>query len=154
MELVKWEPFKELEALDDRFERVWRDVVGQRDWMRPVWDDRNREATGWRPAVNVFEDTDKLYIEAQVPGIEMKDVEITVKDHSVQIRGLRKMEHEDKKEGYHFIEATYGTFGRTFSLPPYVDPDQAKATYDKGVLTVAFPKREEAKPRKITIESK
>lgn len=151
MNLMKVEPFKELEALNERFDRLWSELFGRR--IRPAWNERNWELVNWRPAVNVFEDTDRLYIEAQVPGIDMKHVDITVNDHTVEIRGERKLEHEDKKDGYHFIEAAYGTFSRSFSLPSYVDPDKAKATYDKGVLTVSFPKRAEAKPKKILIES-
>lgn len=145
--LVKWEPYEDIERTFDNF-------FGRNFWPRALWDDRNGEVTKWRPAVNVYETKENLSIEAQLPGIDMKDVNISVTDHTLEIRGERKMEHEEKKEGYHFREAQYGNFARSFSLPSYVDPDQAKATYDRGVLSITVPKQEKVKPRAIPIEAK
>ncbi len=145
--LVKWNPYRELEQTFDDF---WG-----RDWFtRPLWDDRNEGVATWKPAVNVYENKENLYIEAQLPGIDMKDVNLSVTDHTLDIRGERKVEHEEKKEGYHFREARYGTFARSFTLPSYVAPEKAKASYDRGVLTLTVPKMEEAKPRVIPIEAK
>ncbi len=148
--LMKWNPYKEIErTFDDLFDRGL--------FLHPLWDDRsveNVETAHWRPAVNVYEDKDTLHIEAQLPGVDMKDIELSVSDHTLQVRGERKVEHEENKDGYHFKEARYGTIARSFSLPSYVDPGQAKATYDRGVLTITVPKQEKVKPRAIPIEAK
>ncbi|MFB3115518.1 MAG: Hsp20/alpha crystallin family protein [Nitrospirales bacterium] len=144
--LVKWDPFREIEQT-----LGW---WGTQPFRRPLWDDRNERTVNWAPAVNVYEDTESLYLETQLPGIDMKDVNISVTDRLLEIHGERKVEHEDNKDGYHFREAHYGTFGRSFNLPKYVTPNEAKATYDKGVLIVKVPKQEEAKPKLIPIESK
>ncbi|RMH37793.1 MAG: Hsp20/alpha crystallin family protein [Nitrospirae bacterium] len=147
MMLVKWDPFTEMEkSLSELFRRPWA--------LRPVWDDRNVEAVTWKPAVNVYEDKDNLYIEAQLPGIDLKDVHVSVSDHTLQLRGERKLEHEENRDGYHVMEAQYGSFARSFTLPSYVDPDKAKATYDRGVLTITIPKQEQARARIIQIEAK
>ena len=145
--LVRWNPYREVERSFDEF-------FG-RDWdVRPLWDDKNGQVGTWKPAVNVYEDKDSMYIEAQLPGIDMKDVNLSVTDHALELRGERKVEHEEKKDGYHFREARYGAFARTFALPSYVDPGKAKASYERGVLTISVPKQEEAKARVIPIEAK
>lgn len=145
--LVKWDLFKDME----RTLGLWEPMP----FRQPVWDDRNDQAViNWTPAVDVYENKENLYLEAQLPGIEMKDVNISVTDHTLQVRGERKAEHAEKEDSYHFREARYGTFDRSFSLPSYVNPDEAKAGYDRGVLTITVPKLEKAKPRMISIEAK
>ncbi len=145
--LVKWSPYREME-------RTFDELFG-RDWLsRPLWDDRNGEVGTWKPAVNVYEDKENLFVEAQLPGIDMKDVKLWVTDHTLELRGERKIEHQANQEGYHIREARYGTFGRSFTLPTYVDPENAKASYDGGVLTITVPKQEQAKPKVIPIEAK
>jgi len=119
-----------------------------------MWDDRNAEALVWQPPVNVYEDKDHLVIDAQLPGIDLNDIELSVNEQTLHLRGERKTETEKSKDGYHIQEAHYGTFSRSFSLPSTVNPDEAKASYDKGVLTITIPKQEKAKPRTIQIEAK
>ena len=145
--LVKWDTFKELERTFDGWNAY-------RPYRRPLWDDRNGQVTNWSPAVNVYEDKETLFLELQLPGIDMKDVNISVADHALEVRGDRKVEHEDHKDGYHFREGQYGNFSRSFGLPSYVNPDEAKATYEKGILTISVPKEEKAKPRLIPIAEK
>jgi HSP20 family protein len=144
--LVKWDPLKEIEQT-----LAW---WGTQPFRRPLWDDRNEQTVNWAPAVNVYEDKESLYVETQLPGIDMKEVNISVADRTLSIHGERKVEHEDNKDGYHFREAQYGTFARSFHLPKYVNSNEAKATYDNGVLVVKLPIQEEAKPKVIPIELK
>ena len=145
--LVKWDPYTEFDkAFDGLFRRPFT--------LRPLLDDRPVEAVAWQPAVNVYEDKDHLAIEAQLPGIELADVTLSVADHTLQLRGERKHEPEKRSEGYHIREAQYGSFARSFTLPAYVDPNQAKATLEKGVLIITIPKQEKAKARTIQIETK
>ena len=89
-----------------------------------------------------FGTIEMLTIEAQLPGIDLNDIELSVKEQTLHLRGERKAETEKSKDGYHIQEAHYGTFSRSFSLPNTVNPDEAKATYDKGVLTITIPKQE------------
>jgi HSP20 family protein len=145
--LVKLNPYTELE-------RTVNGLFDQPFGWRPNWDDRNVEARVWQPTVNVYEDKDHLAIEAQLPGIDLNDIELSVKEQTLHLRGERKAETEKSKEGYHVREARYGKFSRSFVLPSTVNPDEAKATYDKGVLTITIPKQEKAKPRTIQIEAK
>jgi HSP20 family protein len=145
--LVKWNPYTELEqTVNGLFDRPFG--------LQPIWDDRSAETLVWQPPVNVYEDNDHLAIEAQLPGIDLNDIELSVNEQTLHLRGERKAETEKSKDGYHIQEAHYGTFSRSFSLPNTVNPDDAKATYDKGVLTISIPKQEKAKPRTIQIEAK
>ncbi len=145
--LVKWNPYTELE-------RTVNGLFDEPFGLRPIWDDRNAEARVWQPPVNVYEDKDHLAIEAQLPGIDLNDIELSVKEQTLVVRGERKAETERSKDEYHVREARYGNFSRSFVLPSTVNPDEAKATYDKGVLTITIPKQEKAKPRTIEIEAK
>ena len=144
--LVKWDPLKESEET-----LVWWKT---QPFRRPLWDDQNQEATHWAPEVNVYEDIEHLCLETQLPGIDLKDVNISVNDRTLEICGERKIEHEKNEAGYHFREAQYGTFARSFNLPKYVNVDETKATYAKGVLIIMVPKQKESKAKLIPIEAK
>ena len=126
--LVKWNPYSELERTVDG---LFQSPFG----LSPVWDDRNA-------------------IEAQLPGVDLKDIELSLKEQTLHIQGERRDESEKSKEGYHVREARYGKFSRSFVLPNTVNPDEAKAAYEKGVLTITIPKQEKAKPRTIRVEAK
>ena len=102
----------------------------------------------------MYEDKDHLAIEAQLPGVDLNDIELSVKEQTLHMQGERKDETEKSKDGYHVREAHYGKFSRSFCSRSTVNPDEAKATYDKGVLTITIPKQEKAKPRTIQIEAK
>ncbi len=132
------------------------DVWGLQPFRRSYWDwdDPGMQAVNWVPPVNVYEDKDNVYVEAQVPGMNMEDVKLSVTDHTLLLQGERKCEHTENDESYHFREVQYGSFARSFRLPAYVKPDATAATYDKGVLTVKVPKAEEAKPKLIPVGSR
>ncbi len=121
-------------------------------FRRPLWDDP-AEAVNWVPPVNVYEDKDNLYVEAQVPGMDAKDVKLSVTDHTLTLEGERKRERAEDEENCYVREVRYGSFARSFRLPRYVKPDASAATYDKGVLTVTIPKAEEARPKLIPVGS-
>ena len=143
--LVKWDPFKELERTFD-----WWNTY--QPYQRPLWDDRKNEVSQWTPAVNVYEDKDALFLELQLPGIDLEDLTVSVVDRFLQVRGERKVEYGNDKNAYLVREAPYGSFARRFDLPASVNPGEAKATYRKGVLTISVPKEEKAKPKVIPIE--
>jgi HSP20 family protein len=105
----------------------------------------------WTPAVDIQESDDAYRIHAELPGMTKDDVEITLENNVLRLSGERKFEKDVKKENYHRIERTYGTFSRSFALPTQVSSDKVEAKFENGVLTIAVPKAEQAKPRRITI---
>ena len=145
--LVKWDPYTDLENTVNTF-------FGKPFGLHPVWDDRNGEQLAWKPPVNVFEDKDSLTIEFQLPGVDMENVTVSVKDQELEVRGERKHQEERDNDGYHVREVRYGSFARSFTLPSDVNLDEAKAGYDKGVLSIVIPKQEKAKAKNIQIEAK
>ena len=149
MSLVKWEPFRELATLRDRLDRLFSDP-----FFSPTLEEgtRTRLLAEWVPAVDVYEDENQWVISAELPGMDMKDIDVKIEDETLKISGERKLEHEDKRENYHRVERVYGSFYRAFTLPRTVDTEKVKAHYEKGILRVTLPKREEVKPRKVNIE--
>lgn len=146
MTLVKWDPFRELVRMEERMNRLFGD-----NFLRPTLGER--EITGeWLPPVDIYEDAEWVVIKAELPEMDMKDIDVKIEDNTLRIRGERKLEREDKKDNYHRIERYYGSFSRSFTLPSTVDQEKVKAAYDRGVLRITLPKKEETKPRKIKIE--
>jgi HSP20 family protein len=105
----------------------------------------------WTPPVDIQETDDSYRIQAELPGMSKEDIQITLENNVLRLSGERKFEKDVKKENYHRIERTYGTFSRSFALPTQVSPDKVEAKFDNGVLTITVPKAEQAKPRRISI---
>jgi HSP20 family protein len=106
------------------------------------------------PPVDVYEDEKSIRVKMEVPGVEEKDIDIHLENNMLTVRGERKMETETKEENYHRIERSYGSFSRSFTLPNSVNPDDVKAGYSKGVLTITLGKRAEARPKQIKVDVK
>jgi HSP20 family protein len=113
-----------------------------------------RAGRPWSPAVDIFETEDELVLKADVPEVELKDIDVRVENQTLTLSGERKFEKEDTTKGYHRIERAYGQFTRTFTLPSTVDTEQVAAEYHNGVLTVKLPKKAAAKPRQVKIDVK
>jgi HSP20 family protein len=113
-----------------------------------------RAGRPWSPAVDIFETEDELVLKADVPEVELKDIDVRVENQTLTLSGERKFEKEDATKGYHRIERAYGQFTRTFTLPSTVDTEQVAAEYHNGVLTVKLPKKAAAKPRQVKIDVK
>jgi HSP20 family protein len=107
----------------------------------------------WVPAFDIAETETEIVVKAELPGMDVKDIEITLTDGLLTIKGEKKREHEDKRENYHRIERQYGSFSRSVSLSKGVKADAIDAGYKDGVLTVTLPKAEEHKPRKIEVKN-
>ena len=137
-------PFRELA----RLEREMEDMFGR----LPAWPWGERER-GWAPAVDMVDHKEEFVLRADLPGLDEKDIEVTVEDGTVTIRGERKEETEEKKEGYYVSERSYGVFARTLPLPAGVEADKVRATFKKGVLEVHLPKAKETKGKKIEIKA-
>ncbi len=145
--IVRWEPFKEIAALQERMNRVFDEV-----WGRRPRGEEDYLSSAWIPAVDVRETADALHIQVEVPGIDPKDVQVAVENGVLIIKGSRNFEKAAEGETYHRVERAYGSFERSFTLPSNIDPDKVKATYRHGVLHLSLAKREEAKPKAITIK--
>ncbi len=113
-------------------------------------------ATGrpWSPDVDIYETENELVLKADLPDMKLEDIEVRMQNQVLTLKGERRFAKEEKNKGYHRIERAYGSFTRSFSVPPTVDSDKIAAEYDNGVLTVSFPKKEVAEPRQVKIAVK
>jgi len=142
--LARWEPFREFTTLQDRMNRLFRDSFGE----------GSEEAltTGtFAPAVDVYEDEHNITLKIEVPGIDEKDIDVRIENHTLTVHGERKFEKEEKEENYRRVERQYGSFTRSFTLPNTVDAEKVSANYDKGVLKIKLAKKAEAKPKQIKV---
>jgi HSP20 family protein len=105
----------------------------------------------WNPAVDVYDKDDHIVIQAELPGVDKKDVAVDVKDGMLTIKGERSSDNEVKEEKFYRRERVYGKFERSFALPENVDPDQIKAEYKDGILKIEIPKTEDQKPKQISV---
>lgn len=140
MSLIRWDPFRELNTLNDRMGAF----LG-RNWEAPL------STTAWNPSVDIFENDNEVVIKAELPGMNAKDIEVKLENNVLVLRGERRFEKEAKEENYHRVEREYGTFSRSFSLPVAVDADKVTAEYKDGILRIVLPKKEEIKPKPIKI---
>jgi len=145
MAIVKVDPFRELAAMQDRMARLFGNV-----YLR---DEDTGFKGSWVPPVDIFEtDSHDLVLKAELPGMTREDIEVTVENNTLVLKGAKKFEAEVKEENYRRVERTYGTFHRSFTLPTTVDTSKVGAEYKSGVLTVKLPFREEARPRTINVD--
>ena len=118
------------------------------------WMSEPRAARPWSPAVDVIENENELVLKADLPDVDLKDIDVRVENQTLTLKGDRKFDNEQKNGGYHRIERNYGTFMRSFTLPSSVENDKVSADYKNGVLTVTLPKKEAAKPKQVKVEVK
>lgn len=145
MNMIKFDPFRELRTLNDEMNKLFNVVPAV---------ERGEFARGaWSPSVDIFEDQDRLIVEAELPGMKREDFEISVENNILTLKGERKFEKKTEGDNYHRVERSYGSFTRQFTLPQTITADGATADFDNGVLRVALPKREETKARKIEIKT-
>lgn len=150
--LTRWNPGFDNSSLNQRMERLFDEFLGR--GLRNTSEERSLRGA-WVPAINVLEREDAMIIAADLPGMKAEDVEVTVDDGTLTIRGERKLEEAAEGETYHRVERIYGAFERSFSLSNTVDTEKIEARFKNGEMTLTLPKREEAKPRsvKITVEN-
>ena len=147
MAIVRWtDPFRDFTSLQDRINRVFSETQTRTD-------EGLMTSGNWAPVVDIYQNGDhEVVLKAELPEVKREDIDVTVENGTLTLRGERKFSSEVKEEHYHRVERRYGTFSRSFSLPPKVDTTKVAADYKDGVLTVRLPLREEAKPRQIKIE--
>ena len=140
MSLIRWDPFRELNALPARFGGLFA-----KDWEAPL------STTAWNPSVDIFENDNEVVVKAELPGMNAKDIEVRLENNVLMLKGERRFEKETKEENYHRVEREYGSFSRAFALPTPVNADKVTAEYKDGILKVVMPKKEETKPKPIKI---
>ncbi len=145
MAIVRYNPFRELRTMQEQMNRLL-DLA----WNKEAGEELNEGI--WQPPVDIYEDEDSVVIKAEVPDIDQKDIEVKIEDNTLTLRGERKLDQSVRKDNYHRVERYYGPFQRSFSIPPTIDQEKVKASCDRGVLTVILPKKEEKKPKQITVE--
>jgi HSP20 family protein len=147
MAIVRWtDSFREFAHLQDRINRVFTDTYGRAD-------EGLMTSGNWAPPVDIYQNGDhEVVLKAELPDMTREDIEITVDNGTLTVKGEKKLSSEVKEEHYHRIERHYGTFSRSFSLPRTVDAAKVAAEYKNGVLTVRLPLREEARPRQIKVD--
>lgn len=151
-ELTTWKPFRGLAPFKD-FETM-------RTQMDRLWDSfhegrarrRLDEELEWLPSIDVAETKNDIVVKAEVPGMDPKDIDISLSDGTLTIKGEKKQEREEKEEDYHLVERSYGTFTRSVQLPKQVKHDHVSASYKNGILKVILPKSEEAKTKSVKIK--
>lgn len=145
-ELTVWRSFKELERMRREMDRLWESFFEE----RPRW--RVEEAGEWLPSLDLSETKNDFVVKAELPGIDPKDIDISLANDILTIKGEKKQEKEEKEENYHIIERSYGSFTRSIRLPREVQSDKISASYKNGVLKITLPKSEEAKKKEIKIK--
>lgn len=145
--LTRWEPMRELTRLRDEMDRIFESWP--RFFGRTFGEEGLRGA--WMPAVDIREGKDAIVVTAELPGIDAEDVDVSVQENVLTIRGERRREETREDETLHRVEREYGVFERSFSLPRSADPNKIQANYRDGVLSLTVPKREEAKPKTLKI---
>ena len=147
MNLVTWDPYRELSTLQDRVNRIFGGSPMRRDR------DEEMSVGAWIPPVDIVEEKDRILLTAELPGFQEKDIEVQMEGGVLTLRGERKTETEKEGRTFHRMERSYGQFVRSFTLPNNVDRENIKARFNNGLLEIELPKREEAKPRQIKIGS-
>ncbi|MGH7251807.1 MAG: Hsp20/alpha crystallin family protein [Nitrospiraceae bacterium] len=147
MNLVRWDPFRELEDMSDRLNRMFG-----RPAARPESGKEAMTVADWIPAVDISETDAEYLIKAELPEVKKEDVKVTVQHGVLSIHGERKHEKEEKGKKYHRVERSYGSFTRSFTLPDEVDETKVRAEFKDGMLHLHLPKSEKAKPKAIDVK--
>jgi len=152
MSLVRYEPYSLLDRLQREF--------GRNGWMDPFVagseageDNSDVVVSHWRPAVDIKEEEDRFVIVADLPGVDPKDIDITMENGVLTLKGERSSEKKEEREGYKRVERARGTFYRRFSLPDTADAEKIEANSRDGVLEIVLPKHAKMQPKRITVKS-
>ena len=140
MNLMRFDPYRDLASLEDRLHRAFG-----------ATERRDESLAAWAPPVDIAEEKDRILITAELPGFRQDQISVQMENGMLTLSGERRFEKESAEKAYHRIERSYGQFVRSFSLPNNVDRDKIKAKFADGLLQLELPKREDAKPRTIQI---
>jgi HSP20 family protein len=142
MVITRWDPRRGVVAFQNPFNTLFRDLNEG---------EGASASSSFIPAVDVYEDEKRIVLKLEVPGIEEKDLDVSVEKNTLTVKGERKLEKEEKEENFHRIERRYGSFYRAFTLPTTVDTESVTASYNAGVLKLELTKKPEAQPKQIKV---
>ncbi|MCA1593458.1 MAG: Hsp20/alpha crystallin family protein [Acidobacteria bacterium] len=145
MSITRYDPFRDLRSLQDEVNRLFSTSFSR------SFGDEGIARGAWAPSVDIYENKDQIVLEAELPGMNREDFDLTIENNVLTLRGERRFEKRDDSDNYHRVERSYGTFTRSFTLPQTVSSEGVTAEYKNGVLRVALHKREEVKARRIEI---
>src|SRR6266446_4113375 len=145
MAVIRWDPFRDMNVLQDRMNRLFEDAGHGWRSSEPS------ATTAWSPAVDIFETEGEIVVKAELPGMERKDITLNLENNVLTLRGERRFQKETKDDNYHRIERSYGNFSRSFSIPAVVDEEKLRADDKDDVLKIVQPKKEQSKPKQIKI---
>ncbi len=145
MSITRYDPFRDLRSLQDEVNRLFSANLPR------SFADEGIARGAWMPNVDIYENKDQIVLEAELPGMNREDFELTIENNVLTLRGERRFEKKDEADNYHRVERAYGSFTRSFTLPQTVSSENATAEYKNGVLRVTLAKREEVKARRIEI---
>src|ERR1043165_6285137 len=145
MSITRYDPFRDLRTLQDEVNRLFTTNFPR------AFSDESFARGAWNPSVDIYENKDHIVLEAELPGMNREDFELSVEKNVITLRGQREFEKKDDSDNYHRVERSYGSFTRSFTLPQTVSADGATAEYNNGVLRVTLQKREETKARRIQV---
>ena len=145
MSIIRYDPFRDLRSLQDEVNRLFSTNLSR------AFGDEGMARGAWNPNVDIYESKDQIVLEAELPGMNRDDFDLSIENNVITLRGERRFAKKDEADNYHRVERSYGSFARSFTLPQTVSSEGATAEYRNGVLRVALPKREEVKARRIEI---
>jgi len=145
MSIVRYAPFADTEDFPTGL-RLFQDSINR------LLSEDGVKARPWAPAVDIVETENELILKADVPGVDLKDIDIQLENGTLSVKGERKFEKDEKGKGFHRMERSYGSFVRIFTVPDTVDSEHVTAAYEAGVLTISLPKKEVAKPKAIKVQ--
>ncbi|HKN83014.1 MAG TPA: Hsp20/alpha crystallin family protein [Pyrinomonadaceae bacterium] len=145
MTIMRYDPFRDLRTLQEEVNRLFSTNMSR------AFDDEGIGRGAWAPSVDIYENKDHIVLEAELPGMNQEDFDLSIENNLLTLRGERKFEKTDENDNYHRVERSYGAFTRSFTLPQTVSAEGATAEYNNGVLRVTLPKREETKARRIQV---
>jgi HSP20 family protein len=147
MNIIRWEPFREMAGVRDAMDRLFEDGLARYPRLWPRLGE-------WELPIDMHQTADEVVVKASVPGLKPEEVDISITGDTLTIKGEHKEEKEVEEENYIYKERRYGTFSRSMLIPVKVKSDKAEAVFEDGVLTLTLPKAEEVKPRQIKVKTK
>lgn len=148
MDFTPWKPIRrELEPFRREMERLWDRFVGE-SWLSKPFSE------SWQPSADVVETEASIVVKAELPGLESSDIDVSITEDTLTIKGEKKREEERTGERFHSVERYYGSFQRSFRLPANIQTDKVEATFERGLLVITLPKTEEAKKKEIKVQVK
>lgn len=145
MSLIRWDPFDDIASLRESMDKLFEEFSTRRP-------ERGRAPVVWQPAIEAYETESDVVIRVELPGIDPKQVDVSVTEDTLTIKGEARSEHEESRRNYYRRELRYGSFVRSIALPAGVQGDKASATYKNGIMEVRVPKSERARPKTVKVE--